>query len=440
MRSSFGEALLLLSCILSMASCARYEPIPWRDAGGRHSSVEKAAEGLVDSLAASLKKSRLQRISEESGKNRPLRVIVAGFPEARSGARTSLSLRIERAMRRGLDGSDAFRAVDGGTGVAWQETFLAGEARPAERKSADLEMRRATAGELDADHPLQGLWPKARAGRYGEDSAMYAASMLGAEAFVYGAYALDESRVRVWASVALNAPARSGYYRRGLGDVFGEAARRRKSRPHLTYARGALLLRAVPREWLKKKAFARPRKKPAPRKSWGHPSFEAAMEWMDRDGSRTRLSGGEAIPSSAIVLGRLRARSPLYVYGFSIDESGKTSELLASAERRGEAAFLRPDAPAHFTMRLREESRSYRVYFVSRADPFSSDEALRAARARLGLSAKSKSASFTYEDVARGVPARAWTPPAGQDRLILGDGWAQEVFWFRALSTRAARF
>lgn len=438
MRPFLGGALLF-SLALSMLSCARYEPIPWRDAGGHHPSVGEAAGGLVGSLAASLREARLQGDSEKGGRSRPLRVAVAGFAEAHSGARTTLSLRIERAMRRRLAGADVFRVVGGEAGAAWQEAFSDRQTPPAGGGDGEVKIRYASTRELDADHPLEGLWPKARASRYGEDSAIYAASMLGAEAAVYGAYALDESRVRVWAALALNAPPRSGYYRRGIRDVFGEAVRRRASRPSLGYARGALPLRAVPRAWLTKRALARPRERPVPRKSWGRPSFEAAIERMDGNGARKRLYGGETIPSDALVLGRLRVYSPLYVYGFSIDESGKISELLGSAEGGGEAVLLRPDAYAHFTMRLRDESKSYRVYFASRAAPFSGASIIGAARARLGLSARGEKRAFTSGDVARGAPERPWTPPAGQDRLILGEGWGQEVFWFHALSGRAGR-
>ena len=422
-----------------MLSCARYEPLPWRDAGARRPSLGEAAGGLVGSLAASAREDRLQGDSEGRARSRPLRVVVAGFAEARSGARTTLSLRIEQAVRRRLAEADVFRVVGGRTGASWQEAFSDHRTPPAGGEGGEVEIRYASARELDADHPLEGLWPKARASRYGEESAIYAASMLGAEAAVYGAYALDENRVRVWAALALNAPSRSGYYRRGIRDVFGEAVRRRDSRPSLGYARVALPLRAVPRAWLTKRAFTRPRARPAPRKSWGRPSFEAAIERMNRNGVRKKLYGGETIPSHALVLGRLRVYAPLYVYGFSIDEAGKVSELLGSAEKRGEAALLRPDAYSRFTMRLRDESKSYRIYFASRAKPFSGASVIRAARARLGLSARGEKRAFTYRDVARGAPERPWTPPAGQDRLILGEGWGQEVFWFHALSGRAGR-
>ncbi len=428
---------LLLSVLLVTSCAPRYEPIPWRDAGERHTVLEKAAQGLIDALAVSLKDGEYRKPPRYGEKDEPLRVVLATFSEAHSGARTHLSLRLERVLRRLLGASDVFHVVDRETSVRWQEAFFTRGAQRFGGRNDAVETRRSSARALDADHPLEGLWPKVRAGPYGEDSAVYAASMLGAEAAIYGGYALGENRIRIWASIVQNAPAFSEDYRRGAEDIFGEPIRQKLSRPYLAYARGALPVRSIPRKWLTKRMPPRPRKKPVRPKSWGNPSFEAYVEEMDREGTRRRLYGGETLRPDALVLGRLRVHAPLYVYGFSIDRRGRVSQVLGSSARRGGATLLRPDANSYFTIRLRGESQTYRVYFVSRPKAFSAETAIKAAYTRLGLLRGGENPALTHKDVARGAPRRAWLAPAGQDRLILGDGWGQEVFWFHVMAERS---
>ncbi len=301
--------LSVIVFLLLLGACARYLPVRWQEAPGRADSVAQAGARLAESLEAGLRAYRRDRIRGAGAlsENRPLRVVIAAFPEARIGLRTEFSAQIERALRRALGASPLFEVVGGEEGVAWQEAVipradigraviaaipesasLGGETgnkkkgREYEAEGGnypgDIEpgfewwgeiggiageiARRRRNGEgreaaekslsamLDSDHPIEGLWQEARKGRYGERSAVYAASILEAEAAVFGAYALGPRRVRLWAGVVRNAPSRVIHYARGIADVFGTPERLENSRVFYGLARGSLARESIPAGWL----------------------------------------------------------------------------------------------------------------------------------------------------------------------------------------------
>ncbi|MBT5366851.1 MAG: hypothetical protein HOL05_02305, partial [Nitrospinaceae bacterium] len=123
-----GLRAALLALVFILAGCGAYEAISWKDVGGSGNSLPVLGEGLVSSLAVDVIEGRNKIFLARSGrqelsrKNLPsLKVIVAAFPEARSGLRTAFSRKIEQAVRQALEKSALFAVIDGGDGVSWQE-------------------------------------------------------------------------------------------------------------------------------------------------------------------------------------------------------------------------------------------------------------------------------------------------------------------------------
>ncbi|MEE9274826.1 MAG: hypothetical protein V3V62_05925 [bacterium] len=440
-----------LALFLLLPSCARYLPIRWRESPGRAESVEAVGKRLARALA--------QGVREKAGESRggegarrprgPLKVVVAAFPEARTGFRTVFSERIERALRRALQASSAFEVVDAGGAIAWQEVSVSfdtletgwlglealwrGEmiGRPEEdaevvrmkgRGAAPGRIREALSRALDDDHPIKGLWPNAVKGGYGENSAVFAASMRGADAAVFGAYALGPGRIRIWAAVVGNDPPRALYYKRGLADILGEPERIKKARPYLALARDHSPRRAVPREWLSRWIWPRPRLPLVQPAFWGESSFEVAFEQIGARGKRSPLTGGALLAADTLVTGRLGVGWPRYIYGFSMDASGRHGAVLTAPGGRA-PVLVQPKEETHFTARLLPAGRSFRIYFVASPKMFDPAPILEAARRRLGISRE-------YRGAARGAPPGAWFVAPGQEGLILEQDWDQQVFWF----------
>jgi hypothetical protein len=414
-------------------------------------------------------------------------VVIAAFPEARIGLRTEFSAQIERALRRALGASPLFEVVGGEEGVAWQEAVipradigraviaaipesasLGGETgnkkkgREYEAEGGnypgDIEpgfewwgeiggiageiARRRRNGEgreaaekslsamLDSDHPIEGLWQEARKGRYGERSAVYAASILEAEAAVFGAYALGPRRVRLWAGVVRNAPSRVIHYARGIADVFGTPERLENSRVFYGLARGSLARESIPAGWLSVWLPPRPRARPQAPPSWSAPGFEVAFETIGRKGKRKRVTGGAFVGAGEQLVGRVAAGALRYLYAFSIDQRGRADEVLASLAG-GAPLMIRPREEVNFAARLLPAGRAYRIYFVSSDKPFPAGPVLDAACRRLGIGRNGAgSLAGNYREAARGAPARAWYLSPGQEGLLIGKGWDQQVFWF----------
>ncbi len=486
---------VLVFLLLLLGACARYLPVRWQEAPGRADSVAQAGVRLAESLEAGLRAYRRDRrrgAGALSGE-RPLRVVIAAIPEARTGLRTEFSARIERALRRALGASPLFEVVGGEEGVAWQEAVIsrAGIGRAlmaASRESAstggetgnkkkegegenenedeaeeesfpgDIEpglewwgelgeitgeiARRRRNGEeegaaekslsamLDSDHPVEGLWPSARKGRYGEGSAVYAASILEAEAAVFGAYALGPRRVRLWAGVVRNAPPRVIHYARGIADIFGTPERPENSRVYYGLARDSLARESIPAGWLSVWLPPRPRARPQAPRRWSAPGFEVAFETIGRKGERNRVTGGALVGADAQLVGRVAVGALRYLYAFSIDQRGRTDEVLASLAG-GAPLRIRPGQEANFAARLLPAGRAYRIYFVSSDAPFPAGPVLDAARRRLGIGKNgADSLAGNYREAARGAPARAWYLSPGQEGLLIGKGWDQQVFWF----------
>lgn len=450
-----GLRAALLAFVLVLAGCSAYEPIPWKEVTGGGDSLPALGAGLVSSLAADVIKGRNEIFlarpgaREVSRKNLPaLHVIVAAFPEARSGLRTALSQKIEQAVREALDKSALFSVVDGGDGVSWQESGLSRLALAppagwrgvfgrldeevalrAEQGVSPDAIRREFERELDDDHPIRGLWPKVREANYGEGSAIHAASMLGADAAVYGAYALGPGRVRVWATVVINRPAETIYYKRGLKDIFALPERLEESRKYAGHARGHLSRKAVPDALLSKWLPPRPRSFSRHFESWGAPDFEVRLERIDLAGNRSPMSGGDVIDSETLVVGRLGVGKPRHVYGFAIDRSGRSEEIFASFKARGKPALVVPGNVMHFSARLLPAGRVYRVYFVSSNKEFDAKKVIDMAGARLGIPKGKPAIARSYKEAARGAPSRSWYVPPGQERLILDENWDQYVHW-----------
>ena len=449
MKGVVFRAGWFLPLLLLLASCAGYEAIPWHEAPGRAGAVqalgERLASGLADGVGkADIKLSRIRarQVRGKEEEEKVSRVVVAGFPEARTGVRTAFSRQVEEAVRRALGRSKQFRLVDGGEGVAWQEAKFPNprQTAPAGRSGAptrlfgdwrELKLSPELAeGELDGDHPLQGLWVKAKGGAYGEGSAVYAAAIFGADAAVFGAYALGPGRVRVWAAVVLNTAPRTIYYTRGLKDVFGLPERVEVGRIYPAYARDALPRAAVPDEALATRLEPRPRQAPVHPPFWGEPALEVVLEEIDSRGQRKRLAESNLIGVRSLIVGRLAARTPRHVYAFALNGEGEAEEIFSSADpqrpgwaRRVEAGRFLP-----FAARLIEPDRMYRIFFVSSPGPFMGERAIREARRRLGLGKESGPAR-SARDAAQGAPSGPWFVPGGQDRLVLAQGWDQQVFW-----------
>ncbi len=447
-----GLRAALLALVLILAGCSAYEAISWKEVTGGGDSLPALGEGLVSSLAADVIEGRNEIFLARSGahglslKNLPsLKVIVAAFPEARSGLRTGFSREIERAIRAALEKSAMFAVIDGGDGVSWQEGGLS-LTPPSEWRgvfgSLDEEValrveqggspgaiRRELAQELDDNHPIRGLWPKVREASYGENSAVHAASMLGADAAVYGAYALGPGRVRVWATVVINRPAETIYFKREIKDILALPVRLEVSRKYAGHARGQLSRKAVPDALLSKWLPPRPRDFPRHSAYWGVPSFEVTLERIDLAGNRLPLSGGNVIDSESLVVGRLGVGEPRYIYGFAIDRFGHAEEIFASIEARRKPALVMPGKVAHFSARLLPAGRAYRVYFVSSNKEFDAKKVIDMAGARLGISKGKPVIARSYKEAARGAPLRSWYVPPGQERLILDENWDQYVYW-----------
>ncbi|OGL65195.1 MAG: hypothetical protein A3J27_06840 [Candidatus Tectomicrobia bacterium RIFCSPLOWO2_12_FULL_69_37] len=462
MRGALSRLCLLLAPVL-LASCAGHEAIPWREAPGRAGAVRAMGERLAAGLAEGVKVAgvnvgRFRAVDPRApAEAAVLRVVVAGFPEARTGARTPFSRQVEEAVRRALARSARFRVVDGGEGVAWQEARMPRVSSPRpddeeegigffenapvgewraeafERKQRGQEASpEVFSEELDGDHPLRGLWPRARGGPYGEESAVYAASIFEADAAVFGAYALGPGRVRVWAAVVLNTAPRIIYYARGLKDVFGLPERVEAGRIYLAHARDALPRGAVPDEALTAWVPPRPRLAPVHPPFWGEPALEVVLEEIDRGGQRKRLAAGNLVGADSLVVGRMAARGVRHVYAFALNREGEAEEVLFSSDpqRPGWAQRVAPGRFVPFAVRMVEPQRMYRLFFVSSPEPFEGGQAVRSARERLGLGPGGPSGpARSAGDAARGAPPRPWFVAGGQDRLILRVGWDQQVFW-----------
>lgn len=448
---------------LLLASCAGYEAIPWREPPGRAGAVQALGERLVAGLGEGVREARVNvgRIRAVDPRAQAeaavLRVVVAGFPEARTGLRTAFSRQVEEAVRRALGRSARFRVIDGGEGVAWQEAKMPPASSPRtddeedgigffdnapfggwraeafERRQRGQEASpQVFSEELDGDHPLRGLWPRARGGPYGEASAVYAASIFEADAAVFGAYALGPGRVRVWAAVVLNTAPRTIYYARGLRDVFGLPERVEAGRIYPAHARDALPRSAVPDEALIAWASPRPRLAPTHPPFWGEPALEVVLEEIDRGGQRKRLAAGNLVGADSLVVGRLAVRVPRHVYAFALNQEGEAEEILFSSDpqRPGWARRVAPGRFVPFAARVVEPRRMYRLFFVSSPEPFEGGRAVQAARRRLGLGRGGSSGpARRAREAAQGAPPGPWYVAGGQDRLILERGWDQRVFW-----------
>ena len=450
---------------LFLMSCANYLPIPWQDASGQADSARAAGARLAAGLAEGLRKSDFKNVSRFKARPDPskemetvLRIAVAGFPEARTGVRTAFSLQVEEAVRRALGASGQFRIVDGGEGVSWQEAKSFRPPIPAAQDQGDFdnppeavtigdwrdEIGRAKlegradpptpeelSAQLDGDHPHRGLWARARSGPYGEESAVYAASILGADAVVFGAYALGPGRVRVWAAVVLNAPPQAFYYvrySRGLEDVFGLPERVERGRRYLAYVRDELPETMVPREALGERLEPNPRSAPAHPPYWGEPALDVRLEEIDAGGQRQSLAVRNTVGARSLVVGWLAAKSVRHVYAFSINRNGEAEEILSSADpgRQGWSRRVEPGQFFPFHARLTGRGQIYRLYFVSAPQPFEGEAAVQAARRRLGLGMAGP--ARVPRGVERAGP-EAWFVAGGQERLVLERGWDQQVFW-----------
>lgn len=442
---------LFLVVLFALPACGRYEPILWREMPGRIGSVSGMGKKMVSALEIEAEKKRARLFPQRTGgpvvgNENPsavsLKLIVAGFPEARSGLRTKFSEKIENAIRSALEKSRMFEIVDGGEGISWQEAGMgvAATAPPGERGAPGRAGKKAVAprgaartkrgSEWGDDHPLYGIWPRIRGGRYGERSVVHAASMLGAEAAVYGAYAKRGGRILVWAAVVLDRPPRRLFFKRELKDAFGLPDRLKVSRPYLGYARVKLPRKWVPDAWLAAKVPPRPRARPRHSRYWAKPAFEVVLEKIDSEGARVRLSGGEIIGSKALIVGRIGVIVPRYVYGFALDRYGRAEPIFFSGQKNAKPALVRPGHMVHFSARLLPPGRGYRIYFVSSESDFDAKKVVDKASIRLGIREGKISAARSFREAAKGAPQRAWFVPPGQEGIILENHWDQHVYWF----------
>ena len=139
------------------------------------------------------------------------------------------------------------------------------------------------------------------------------------------------------------------------------------------------------------------------------------------------LIGGESFGPQDLIVGRVGASTPRFVYGFALDRTGRVEEILAASG--GGPALVRPGREVQFTARLLPAGRPFRVYFVSAAAAFDPKIMIESAASRLGISAPGRARNF--KEAAAGAPERPWFVPPGQERLILRGGWDQHTYWFR---------
>ncbi len=441
----------------ALTACSGYDPVPWRDALEGEKSLAAFGRRMVAVLESGVKKNRLKldpnvtdsrdEISRRASLA-PLRIVVVAFPEARTGLRTEFSKKIERAIREALGRSGTFHIVDGGDGLSWQETGLSvsdvtpatgwtgvfgrldeevtlGKAQGESLKSIQSNLNK----QLDGDHPVRGLWPKVKKGAYGESSAVYAASMLGADAAVFGAYSLGTDRVRVWGAVVVNSPPETIYFKRGFEHIFGLPERVEESRPYMALARGYLPRENVPDAWLSFWLPPRPHTRPKYPGTWADLTFEVEMEQIDLAGRRTQLNGGEVVGPKTLLVGRIGVLAPRFIYGFAVDSRGETEEVFSSGNGEGRPALVVPGKVSHFTARLLPAGRTYRVYFVSSWKDFDGNKAIEMTMSRLGLPGRGGSVASNFREVLKGFPQKSWFLPPGQERLILEEGWDHYVCW-----------
>jgi len=442
--------------IFVLLACGRYEPIPWRDLPGRISSVSDLGKKMVFALEGEIKRNRVRLFSQHTGRPAAqnknlslvsLNLIIAGFPDVRSGFRTQLSEKIENSIRGALKKSRVFNIVDGGDGISWQEAEVkfsmevsSGKGNFPGQKGEKATPPRGSprikpVPKWGDDHPVRGIWKRIRMGRYSERSAVYAASMLGADAAVYGAYEKKADRILVWGAVVMNRPSRKLVFERELKNSFGLPDRLTVSRPYLGYIRGNLDPKWVPDFWLTTKVPPRPRDRPRYFRYWANPAFEVVLEKIDSKGSRVRLSGGEIIGSKDLIVGRIGVLSPRVIYGFSLDRYGRVGSVFFSGRENGKPILVRPGNVVHFSARLHPPGRAYRMYFVSAPLKFDVRKVQNKASIRLGIRGGQTTAAQNYRDAAKGYPERAWFVPAGQEYMILEKGWGQLAFWLHRESS-----
>ncbi|MDA0999464.1 MAG: hypothetical protein O2807_02950 [bacterium] len=441
----FLRALAVFLLVPLLATCARYVPIPWRDVAGEGLRVESIGRELTASLEAGLREAWMKEASERKAplRKEPLRIVIAAFSEARTEVRTVLSGRIERAVRAALSRSPLFEIVDGGAGVAWQEAY---QGRPASHPTdgfAEVDpvlpgniqdeitlstlaglspktVRRKLALALDSGHPNEGLWHQARKGVYGAGTAIQAAEIFDAEAVVFGTYALGPERIRIWAGLVKNEPSTTSYFQKELADLFGEAEREKKTRDYWARSRASLPRRGIPPEWLMERLLPRPRLPPRNPLYWAVPAFEVLFEGIDLDGRRFPIPSNTVVGPKSQVVGRVGVGEAHYVYGFSIDETGRTDTVL-SKPGQAEPVHVLPGKVKYFTARLLPAGRSFRVFFFSARESFAPAPLMEKARRRFG---------FVPAAPGQGRVRRSWFLPAGQEKLILDKRWDQKVFWF----------
>ncbi len=142
------------------------------------------------------------------------------------------------------------------------------------------------------------------------------------------------------------------------------------------------------------------------------------------------MTGGAFVGAGEQLVGRVAAGALRYLYAFSIDQRGRADEVLASLAG-GAPLMIRPREEVNFAARLLPAGRAYRIYFVSSDKPFPAGPVLDAACRRLGIGRNGAgSLAGNYREAARGAPARAWYLSPGQEGLLIGKGWDQQVFWF----------
>ncbi len=447
----------LFVLLSALTACSGYVPVPWRDALEGEKSLAAFGRRMVAVLESEVKKNRIKlnpNLADSRDRDSklasatPLRIVVVAFPEARTGLRTEFSRKIEGAIREALERSGTFHIVDGGDGLSWQETGLSvasvtpttGWTGVFGRLDEEVALRKAEGEspqsirinlnkQLDDDHPVRGLWPKVKNGAYGESSAVYAASMLGADAAVFGAYSLGTHRIRVWGAVVMNSPPETIYFRRGFEHIFGLPEREVKSRPYLALARGNQPRKNVPDAWLSAWLSPRPHIHPRYPDGWADLAFEVAMEQIDLAGRRTQLIGGEVVGSKDLLVGRIGVPAPRYIYGFAVDNRGETEEVFSSGNGPGKPALVVPEKVSHFSARLLPAGRTYRVYFVSSWKDFDGKKSVEITMRRLGLLGGRGSAASNFREVSKGLPKKSWFLPPGQERLILEEGWDHYVYW-----------
>lgn len=445
----------------SLVACARYEAVPWKDIPGENASIAETGRRIVELLEEEVRENwkqlklgiRAYRNKEKNSELHPIRIVLAAFPEARTGFRTGFSVRIEKAIRNAFESSSIFQVIDGGDGVRWQEAGISVSSVIPEVKdhgilggldkeiSLDLErgkslltIRAELDRKLNDDHPLRGLWPDLKMRAYGEESSVFAASMLAADAAVYGGYALGPDRVRIWAALVLNRPVEKRFFRRGINDVFGLPEYRSSSRPYVGHVRGELPRTKIQDAWLAEWVPPNPRASPRNPIRWGKFILKVGLERIDESGIRHPLNGGEILDAETLVAGRLAVSKPRYVFGFAIDNHGQVEEVFASKKRKGKPAYVEPNTLINFTARLLPPGRTFRLYLLSSPVTFDTKAVIGSATMRLGIGqGEQRRVQSVYQNVVKGSPRGSWFIPPGQDRLILKGDWDQHLFWFHRI-------